>query len=151
MSKKIRAITIDPVEAALIIGGIKMLETRSRRTHVHGVVAIHSSKRKLSEKQKELAEKYGVTPQFGVVLGLVDLCACGQIKVDADCNGGVDWSVMSSQGKNFNEMVKKINIKSEEEFGDLSSGRFLWMMKVKEKFENPIPAKGRQGFWYWEA
>lgn len=33
-------------------------------------------------------------------------------------------------------------------FGDFSAGRFAWELADVIRFKNPIPAKGRQGFFY---
>ena len=34
------------------------------------------------------------------------------------------------------------------EFGDFSPGRFAWEVAEVKRFKTPIPAKGRQGFFY---
>ncbi|MBA7528369.1 hypothetical protein ES705_20552 [subsurface metagenome] len=35
-------------------------------------------------------------------------------------------------------------------FGDYSDGRFAWEMELIRRFDPPIPARGHQGFWWWD-
>lgn len=35
--------------------------------------------------------------------------------------------------------------------GDFTPGRFAWELDVMLRFQEPIPARGRQGLWWWEA
>ena len=34
-------------------------------------------------------------------------------------------------------------------FGDYSPGRWAWKLTDVERFENPVPAKGKLGWWMW--
>ena len=36
-------------------------------------------------------------------------------------------------------------------YGDFSPGRWLWFLEDVQRVDPPVPAKGRQGFWNWEA
>jgi activating signal cointegrator 1 len=126
---EVRALTIHEPYASLIINKLKRFETRGRKTHIRGLVAIHAAKKLMDEEGAEIAEQYGLKPQYGKIVGIVDLTDC----------------IPSEQ---FGELLLH---PEEIVTGDFSDGRYAWEMKVKEKFENPIPAKGQQGFWYWEA
>ncbi len=133
----VRALTIHEPYASLIIAGIKRFETRGRKTNVRGPLAIHAAKKPMSEEGKKLAEEYGIIPQYGMVLGTVELAYCLSIISE-------DKAVYLDDGLDL-----QIN-KWEREFGWFEKGRFAWEMRVVEKFEKPIPAKGQQGFWIWK-
>jgi hypothetical protein len=46
---------------------------------------------------------------------------------------------------------KLVDHLSEKEwyFGNYQPGRWAWRLKVVEKWPEPVPAKGAQGFWEW--
>ena len=132
-----RALTIHEPWASLIMAGLKRFETRGRKTNVRGPLAIHAALKPMSEEGIKLAEKYGITPKYGMVIGTVELAYCLSIASE-------DKAVYPNAG-----FAIQIN-KQEQEFGWFEKGRFAWRMKVLEKFETPIPAKGQQGFWKWD-
>jgi hypothetical protein len=35
-------------------------------------------------------------------------------------------------------------------FGDYSTGRYAWILTLISPLAEPIPAKGKQGFWEWD-
>ncbi len=130
-----RALTIHEPWASLIMAGQKRFETRGRKTNVRGPLAIHAARKPMSEEGIRLAVKYGITPQYGMVLGIVELAYCLSITSEnkAVYNNGLDLEIH----------------KWEKELGWFENGRFAWEMQVIERFEIPIPAKGQQGFWNW--
>jgi len=135
-----KALTIHEPYASLIIMGIKKLETRGRKTNVRGLVAIHAGKKPMDADGKALAEKYGIEPQYGKVLGVVNLVQCWEYaggELFAECNFDTDFLHMD---------VPEL----EETFGYFDNDRYAWEMEVVEKFDEPIPAKGMQGWWNWE-
>jgi hypothetical protein len=38
----------------------------------------------------------------------------------------------------------------DRELGDFSPGRYAWVMNPIRLFDDPVPAKGKQGVWGWE-
>ena len=133
-----RALTIHEPWASLIMAGQKRFETRGRKTNVRGPLAIHAARKPMSEEGIRLAVKYGITPQYGMVLGVVNLKSC-------------TFSSMNSDEKVISNYLNRAsNFHQELELGDFSHGRYAWEMEVSEKFETPIPAKGQQGFWNWD-
>ena len=123
-----RALTIHEPYASLIINRLKRFETRGRKTNVRGPLAIHASKKPMNDFETKIAENYGIIPQYGKVLGIVNLTHC----------------IPSQQ---FGELLlHPEGIVT----GDFSDGRFAWQMGVIEKFETPVHAKGQQGFWNWD-
>jgi len=149
-----KALTIHEPYASLIIMGIKKLETRGHKTNVRGEIAIHAGKKPMDAEGKALAEKYGIEPQYGKVLGVAYLCACGLVKDDVKC--GISWEIRQSMPneesdyEKFARVYDSMDLMEEPNFGDLSEGRYLWALEVVEKFDEPIPAKGMQRWWNWE-
>jgi hypothetical protein len=109
----------------------------------------------MDEEGKKLAEKYGVTPQYGKVLGTAYLCGCGEVLDDQASE--ISWTMHTgisgkeSDHERFNGLIERVSMKKEKELGWLGKGRFAWAMDVLDKFENPVPAKGQQGFWKWDG
>ena len=52
--------------------------------------------------------------------------------------------------KEFRDHLKRSN-PAEYAFGDYRIGRYAWVFENPVLFEEPIPARGRQGLWNWEA
>ena len=46
-----------------------------------------------------------------------------------------------------------VNTLSERErvLGDYSPGRFAWVIQNPVMFDEPFPARGKQGWWEWEG
>jgi ASCH domain. len=152
-----KALTIHEPHASLIIMRAKRLETRGHRTNVRGKVAIHAAKKPMDDEGTELAKKYGITPQYGKVLGVVHLASCGEVLNET--TGEIKWNIHTHPSYNktksdheiFKDIIKGIDWEIEKEVGDISDGRFCWAMQVIEKFDTPISAKGRQGWWNFGA
>lgn len=144
-----RALTIHEPYASLIILGYKIFETRSWLTHVRGEVAIHASKRPMDAEGIRLAEKYGIIPQYGKVLGVVDFVECWKYYPMYPVRFPTYHKVLVPSDGDEKKMIRTPI--TEFEMGDFSEGRYAWEFHVKEKFANPVPAKGQQGFWKWVA
>ena len=134
-----KAITIHEPYASLIIMGIKRFETRGWSTNLRGSLAIHAARQEMTQEGKKVAEKYDITPQYGKVLGVVEIINCFKCQSD---------NLLSSSESRAQWIIGEES--EEKEFGWFTVGRFAWQMKVLEKFEIPIPAKGQQRFWTWD-
>lgn len=153
------AITIRQPWASLIMAGIKTLETRSRATNIRGRVLIHSALkpeftgsyqnievgiRKYIKELKEAAGHLGHNDDFyrslplGKILGSVDL---------TDCLPAGDWLEVHKGKGNFerHEIYDR-----EFTLGNLSSDRFVWVLKDPQPWPDPFPVKGKQGFWNFQ-
>lgn len=138
--------------ASLVIEGVKTIETRSWAPPVwmHGKrIAIHAAKNAPKTLDigfgAKLREALGDGYSFpaGAVLGTVQLANAVQVEeIRRDTNGDLlaagcydapHWSV---------------NI---DPWGDFSVGRWLWILTDVQKFDTPVPARGRQRLWNWEA
>lgn len=135
-----RALSIWQPWASLIACGEKRFETRSYEMGLAGhELAIHAAKKKdadclslcLEEPFRSALilggfEKIGDLP-FGAVIAKCKILACHHVE----------------------DIRDKISEK-ERAFGDFRDGRFAWELKLIERFEEPIPARGAQGFWFWK-
>lgn len=145
------AITIRQPWASSVIRGDKRIETRSRNTKIRGRIAIHSALCHIHDgdvfetflKHGSVVKRFeegefrgcytmGRGIDFGSILGTVDL---------------VDCVLLSDMQSKYPELVTEKEI----DLGDWSPGRYGWILRDPIIFENPIPAKGKQGWWKWEV
>lgn len=123
-----RAITLWQPWASAIALGHKKIETRSRRTHVRGQLAIHAAKR-WTAGQKEFAQvekacgRLAARIPLGAVVAVADLVDCKPVEEIA--TGAI-----------------------ERIYGDYESGRFGWLLDNIRPLSEPVGCKGGQGFWF---
>lgn len=135
-----RALSLWQPWASLIAFGAKRFETRSYAMGVKGELAIHAAKKQdrdclglcLEEPFRSALvgggiEKIGDLP-FGAVVARVKILGCHRV-----------------------EDVRDSLSAEERAFGDYRDGRFAWEFELIEKFDDPIPARGAQGFWFWNV
>jgi hypothetical protein len=109
--------------------GLKKYETRPRLTHIREDVAICSGLRQPDAVGLTLIGKYGIpysTIGFGLVLCVVNLYGCIPV-----------------------EQMTRVNLQlseQEKEWGNYEIGRFVWITKNLRPLKQPIPIKGRQGW-----
>lgn len=140
--------------ATLVVLGAKKIETRSWETPFRGELLIHASlgkhygtgRDKVScrelcyqdpfRKYIDGGQAYDKLP-FGAIIGKVNMKGCSDTDFYLSCKeGGIELSEDGSGS--WEEQLA---------FGDFSSGRFGWLFGDAIKFDKPIPAKGKQGFW----
>lgn len=125
-----KAFTVHQPYAYLIVAGLKIYETRPRRTNIRGRVAVHAGKDK--RRFITMAESLGFPKSpvlhYGAVVGTVEIVDCVPVE----------------------EITHKLT-EREWDIGDYSPGRFAWVLKNPVMFPEPIPAKGKQGWWNWEG
>ena len=123
-----------------IVAGIKPHETRSRRTNIRGRVAVHAGMKEMDGALKSFtkADRERIIamlhqPPFidnvlyrGGIVGTVEIVDCVPV-----------------------EEVMDTLTEQERLLGDYSPGRFAWVLKNPVMFDNPIPARGQQGWWEW--
>lgn len=141
-----KALTIIQPWATLIASGHKMNETRSWKTNYRGEVLIHAGKNPkdytsgcyIDDPDGRHFQEAGITPNNfeelprGLIIGKATLVNCIHIN------------------KEFRDHLKRSN-PAEYAFGDYRIGRYAWVFENPVLFEKPIPARGRQGLWNWEA
>ena len=133
-----KAITVYQPYAYAIIAGLKQYETRPRKTHIRGRVAVHAGRLDEVHATKHLsgndfwalmAEIGGKTDlPRGAVLGTVEIVDCVPVE----------------------EIIHTLS-ERERLLGDYSPGRFAWVLRNPVAFSAPVPAKGKQGWWNWDG
>ncbi|MFA5169832.1 MAG: ASCH domain-containing protein [Candidatus Paceibacterota bacterium] len=167
-----KAITVIQPWTSLIALGEKKIETRSWKTNYRGPLAIHASKT-IPTYAKEickgfpfwqvLIEKYAdknlkvKTYAFGhpqeieftkgmiiATCNLVDCCKIRCIR-PVKRDGEV---IMTAFIESKNSLIEVSG--NELSFGDYTPGRYAWILEDVKILDNPIPAKGQQGFWNFD-
>ncbi len=146
-----RAITLIQPWATLIALGEKRFETRSRRTHIRGPLAIHAGK-KIDreacgrEPIKSTLANHGYTLDnipTGVVVATAELR--NSFVIYRDYIGGVVLLHSETRKTHFSTLNKEF------EFGWFEQGRHAWERVNINQLLEPIPAKGQQGFWFFDG
>lgn len=124
--------------ASLIAEGLKQYETRSWATAYRGVMMIHASAKwdagmqlatnELARRVPGLSNYWNRELPLGCIVCAVDLVAIHKTK-------------------DIRSQLSKL----EQSVGNYADGRYAWEMKVVKVPPSPIPAKGKQGLWKWEA
>jgi activating signal cointegrator 1 len=132
----VKALTIYQPWASLECQGLKGTETRAWPTSYRGFLAIHAGLKwddYLQERQRKLHNYLvrrgsiglpGELPR-GVVLGVGELVECLQVTEDNQ-----------TMFAEFDRIA-----------GDLSLGRYVWVLERVRPLRHPIPCRGMQGLW----
>lgn len=144
-----RVITVIQPWATLIALGEKKFETRLRRTHIRGKLAIHAGKKIdseacLREPIRSTLAKHGYTVEnlpTGVILATSNLHDCHEVHID---HSG-DAVLLMHNGSPSNWIGKDSN---EFNYGYYSEGRYAWELTDVKQI-GFISAKGQQGFWHY--
>lgn len=112
--------------------GFKTIETRGRKTHIRGQVAIHAARREVGVEGQWLAKDFGelVKEELpkGMIVAVGDLWEC--------------WT--TEHLKSLRQPISK----TELTFGDYTDGRFGWAFRNMVRLPQPVPCKGHQGFFF---
>lgn len=119
-----KAITVHQPYAQQLIDGLKPVENRTWRTNYRGPLAIHAS-----ATDTRLKSSLYVPVTLGAVLGTVELVDC--IHID-ELNASHDEYHMYLASHHA------------------TTGPWCWIVEDPDAFAEPVPAKGKQGFWEWE-
>lgn len=139
---RIKAVTVAQPHAQLIAVGRKRIETKKKRTHHRGAVAIHAGLWPIKTEAKfsreffiHVADALAVdedrllshleTLPRGAVVAIADLYDCVEILDDT-------WRRIT---------------RAEQLFGDYSPGRWAWKMRRVHLLEEPLAVTGKQGLW----
>lgn len=141
MQKKgceMKALTMWEPWASLVAFGEKQYETRSWSTSHRGLLAIHAAKKFDSEiigycrEFKHLLNRHGIVSSGDLNLG----CVLAIVRV-VDC-------VPSDK-------LRPLISEQERSLGGYDNGRYGWELKMVKRLEVPIPTRGYQGLWNWDA
>jgi hypothetical protein len=141
-----KAISLLQPWASLVVIGAKKIETRSWNTTYRGELLIHASK-KFSDDLKEIASN---TP-FKEVLTEAGLLKIRRGFYFTECEFNLPTGAIIGQ-VNLNLTTRfdgeEVWLTDREKaFGDVSPGRYGWLLTDPKKFTVPIPAKGSLGLW----
>lgn len=148
-----KAITVWQPHATLLAIDEKRNETRGRRTHYRGAIAIHAAKYidrvacELPEIKSTLA-RHGYTVDnlpTGAIVAIANLTECWEVVGEEE---GVESFLLDSQK---NKTMSIAHSSNEFLFGDFSVGRFGLEMSNVNRLSEPIPVKGQQGLWNWDG
>jgi len=116
-----KALSLWQPYASLIADGRKKIETRHWELLYRGELAIHAAKK----VDRTACVTFGYDPDTiprGAILCLVNVDSCVRFPHDAA---------------------------PPDVYGDFAAGRFGILMTLLDRFDKPVPAKGRQGLWNW--
>ena len=160
-----KALTILQPWASLMACGAKKIETRSWATKYRGPLAIHAAKHINTPKcaweepfKSELIKAGMMASVYsgkgfafnlgnnGMVVAIAELVDC--VKVVSTVNGSLGPIEVPVHKA---ELENGITVRENEFFfGNYEIGRYAWMFENVRRI-NPIPAKGKQRLWNWEA
>jgi hypothetical protein len=130
-----KALTISEPFASLIINLEKWVENRTWYTSYRGPLAIHAGKG-TQYLDKEQLKDYPA----GCVIGTCDLVGCYEKR---SIMQWADWSPQSKPDGCSRTWAQLVGHKHTE-------GPYCFLIENVVKFDTPIPAKGKQGFWEWD-
>lgn len=142
-----KAITVWQPWAGALAAGIKENETRSWATKYRGPLAIHSAMKAIQHTWSDL---YMNDEAREVICRRLDLPEI----IDGPATFPMGYILATG------ELVDCIRITPEYvatlspdelTLGDYTPGRYAWKLANVKRLPEPIPAKGRQGLWNWEA
>jgi hypothetical protein len=143
----VKAITLHQPYATLIAIGAKRIETRGWRTRYRGPLAIHAA-RVLGPEARALCSR----EPFGSVLaraGYTNPEALPRGAVVATCRLADCLPTGGAAGQPAAYLPPADS--AERAFGDYAPGRYLWVLEDVVVMSPPRPARGKQGFWEWDA
>lgn len=139
-----KALSLTQPHASLFLTPAKRWETRSRRIHYRGWLAIHAAKgfpgkaRRLCHRKifaEALRAECGIVEDeqlgLGCIVGFVFITGC----TEAERVGSPTAAIMP-QGPH------------ETAFGDFRRGRYAWQRDVETiRLQTPVPCSGMLGLW----
>ena len=136
---KIKTITLYQPWATLWVSQVKRYETRGWRCWHDGPLAIHAAKRDLTREDRLLWHH----PDYRVLL-----YKCGNTLI-SNLPFGVVIGICDKIHNHRTERLALLEL--ERMLGDFSPGRWAWEPTNMRALPEPIPARGGQGIWEWEA
>ena len=142
----LRIITLFQPHATLMVLGFKRNETRSWAHHgVKGTIGIAAAARSPREyldlvTQWPFCEDLkGIPLVNGAILGTVDVRSYLR---------SATWVDQHSNPNMTEEQIRAAE--REYRYGNYAPGRWIWQTDNAVRFAEPIPAKGKQGWWRYD-
>lgn len=144
-----KALSLNQPHASAIVVGAKTIETRSRRTHYRGPLAIHASASRGTGPR-------GAHPFKHIFEGILETCMESRFLFTDNLAQDFDTLPFGAVIATC-ELVDCVRVEdirgrlSELElgWGNYSDGRFAWVLAAVHPLEKPIAAKGMLGLWEW--
>jgi hypothetical protein len=151
-----KALTLIEPWATLVAIGAKRIETRSWPTDYRGPIAIHASK-KITSSEVELATGDGPIADALTSAGVQIFWQPGRMghvyQAFSDTRGLVIATARITDCIHFTqENVRKLCAvygADELDYGDLTVGRYGFVLANVVRLPEPIPARGALGLWDW--
>jgi len=159
------ALTLWQPYASLIVAGHKTIETRSwggPSKLIGQRLAIHASKKRISEILHiiDAPTAGAMSGALGVSINGLTTLSVGVVLGTVRVDGAYYVTRVDDHGAHFGQMTRDRTPGSpplwgvrpspyEMAFGDISRGRWLWLLSDAKHFERPIAARGAQGVWEW--
>jgi hypothetical protein len=138
-----KALTIWQPWASLIVGGWKPYEFRGWAAPVSIVgqrIGIHAAKRPIKTGELRDIMDYACSPAGqadGIDIACMDLLErTWRREVELPMSAVLGTALLGTP-----KLVQQ----------NLDGPRYAWPMMAVEKFGEPVPAKGAQGFWEWQT
>lgn len=162
-----KALTVRQPWASLIVRGVKAIETRSwplpnkmvgQRIAIHAGAHDPSGETPLwpslgSPPWRWDGTRWEWTGVLGAIVGHVTLTGClpilGECVETAHISNAGDSELWQADDTAFPGSQTVRDISDQLSYGDYTPGRYGWILTDPEPCD-PIPAKGRLGFWDWE-
>jgi hypothetical protein len=164
---EIKCISLWQPHASLVAFGEKPFETRHWSTRYRGLLAIHAAKREdnittpgsgeFAKAFIEVSEKHGWGEWYWPEAEALD--AMGR-----NTSPGKHWkglgailciceviACVPTESTLLNDLLTDRIFPHWHVFGDFSANRYAWRLRNVRRFREPIPLKGRQGIFNWEA
>lgn len=143
-----RAVTLYQPYAQLIAWGEKRVETRGWKANHRGLLAIHAgADRRYSEQALQVPEIMRAFVDRSVRPDHLPYGAVVAVARVIDCVPAEDvYTALLRAG--FQECIQpEFSMRNERAMGDLSPGRFGWILDDVQVLHDPVPASGRQMLW----
>ena len=157
----LKAISLWQPWASLIVAGLKTTETRGWTTKHRGPLIIHAAKRPIDAFGRALCERYASVLgedalPLGAVVGICQLIDVLQVDPTFGLVDEVEAGIIqvplyqsSKPGWSFRGDGCAVVGHEQADVGDLSHGRYAWLLDDIVALDEPIEQSGRQGLWTW--
>lgn len=154
----IRAITLWQPYAEMVRLGLKKIETRSWRPPAAAVgqpLAIHAAasdhmngKHARSLVPARRLIRHDEPLALGAVVATCTITEVFKIERSTPWFGGRRDRIFV-EGWSTADPGACVGYEVRAETGDFELGRWMWVLRDIEPLDEPVPAKGRQGLWWW--
>jgi activating signal cointegrator 1 len=146
----VKAISLWQPWASAIAAGLKTIETRHWATNYRGRLAIHAARR-WTDDQLYFWSRHVSLSAAGAAKNIAAFEAIG-VSSSKELPLGAIVATCTLFDCRFTKDLLRAGVVSEQEqeWGDFSGGRVGWLLQDVVPLPQPVPFKGRQGFFEWK-